>query len=234
MLSVVPMPYCLCPMISRPIHSCRTLLLPELINADILTPLKSAVPGSARRMTLMGLIVSWLTKDLTLSPDVAVIYATQYSEVDALERYLSGFPSLSPLLFQTSIHPSAIQQVWIARKSELESLYPISGDAHIVASALQNALLCSADRILIIGGEEQANWLHKHNIGSPKAFGFCLELGALGATGGMAVIERHEKNIGATPSLNSFCKCLSAKEDLRIADPNGGHYQLRWTSSETA
>lgn len=180
----------------------------------------------------MGHMMAWLTKDLEISQDTAVVYVTQYSEVNALERYLAGFPSLSPLLFQTSIHPGAVQQVWISRKKELALLYPISGDTHIVASALQNALFCGAQQVLILGGEDQSSWLYKHNIGSQRAFGFCIELGPLGAPQKHGILEYRTESIGSTPSLLSLANQFATNGDLRVADPNEGHYHLRWNPSD--
>lgn len=219
-------------MLSRPIHSCHTLELPDTADPQTLAPLRATLPATVRRVTIMGLMVAWLTRQLSLSPDVAVIYATQYSEAHALERYLESFPLFSPLLFQTSIHPGAIQQVWIARKTPLQRLHPISGGTHIVASALQNALLCDAKQVLIIGGEEQSSWLHQHHIGSPNAFGFCLELGPQHTTGGIGTLSLKEESTGTSPPLLNFTKHLAAKEDIPIADPNGGHYHLHWATPQ--
>ncbi len=72
--------------------------------------------GATRRMTQLGLLVGAALDDLKPGADDAIVYATGYGESRALEAYLDSFPGASPTLFQTSIHPSAVQQAMITRQ----------------------------------------------------------------------------------------------------------------------
>src|SRR6187549_1436217 len=76
--------------------------------------LKERFPrGATRRMTQLGLLVGAALEEFSPQPDDALVYASAYAETRALEGYLESFPAASPTLFQTSIHPSAVQQALI-------------------------------------------------------------------------------------------------------------------------
>src|SRR5690606_206111 len=76
--------------------------------------LKDRFPKNAtRRMTQLGLLLGHVLEPLTPTEDDVLIYASAYAETRALEAYLDSFPNPSPTLFQTSIHPSAVQQSFI-------------------------------------------------------------------------------------------------------------------------
>ncbi|MBI4624678.1 MAG: hypothetical protein HY736_15845 [Verrucomicrobia bacterium] len=83
--------------------------------------------AALRRMTHLGLLVGSALDGLALGPDDALVYATTFAETRALEDYLATFPTPSPMLFQTSIHPSAVQQVLIARQQPLTRFWPMTG-----------------------------------------------------------------------------------------------------------
>src|SRR6188472_4157545 len=73
--------------------------------------LKDRFPkGTTRRMTQLGFLIGAALDDLRPQPDDAVVYASAYAETRALEGFLDSFPSASPTLYQTSLHPSAVQQ----------------------------------------------------------------------------------------------------------------------------
>src|SRR5690348_15489769 len=79
--------------------------------------LKDRFPkGATRRMTQLGLLIGATLDDLGPRSDDALVYASAYAETRALEGFLDSFPSASPTLFQTSIHPSAVQQALITRQ----------------------------------------------------------------------------------------------------------------------
>ena len=84
-------------------------------------------PGSTRRMTTLGLLVGGALSRLGPGGEDSVTYATGYGESRTLESYLDSFPTPSPTLFQTSIHPSAVQQLMIARQSPVGEFMPLSG-----------------------------------------------------------------------------------------------------------
>ena len=72
--------------------------------------------GATRRMTQLGLLVSSSLDQMAPMPEDTLVYASGYGETCALEGYLESFPTPSPTLFQTSIHPSAVQQAMIGRQ----------------------------------------------------------------------------------------------------------------------
>src|SRR5690606_36664627 len=66
--------------------------------------------SSARRMTRLGMMLGSTLAPLKIESGDTLVYSSMYAETRALEDYLASFPSASPTLFQTSIHPSAVQQ----------------------------------------------------------------------------------------------------------------------------
>jgi hypothetical protein len=139
--------------------------------------LKDRFPrGATRRMTQLGLLVGTALEELAPRPDDAVVYASAYAETRALEGFLESFPAASPTLFQTSIHPSAVQQALITRQSPIAEFFPLTGRAHLVAHAVQTAFLTVAPRVLICGGEERGTWLLEQDAASDRTFAFALSL----------------------------------------------------------
>ena len=141
--------------------------------------------GATRRMTQLGLLVGAAIEELAPRADDALVYASAYAETRALEGYLESFPGASPTLFQTSIHPSAVQQALITRQHPVEEFFPLTGRAHLVAHAVQTALLSPVPRVLLCGGEERGTWLLEKKAASDRTFAFALALGhdATGAGG---------------------------------------------------
>lgn len=133
-------------------------------------------PNAARRMTRLGLMLGAALKDFPIDPADSVVYATTYGETIATERYLASFPGASPLLFQTSIHPSAIEQVLINRACPVRELTPLAGETGLAAQAALAALLTPAPRVVLTGGEEIGTWLKDLQAASGVAFAFALEL----------------------------------------------------------
>lgn len=133
-------------------------------------------PGAVRRMTQLGLFVGGVLGELQPGEDDALVYATQYGESRALEGFLDSFPSASPTLFQTSIHPSGAQQGLIGRQRSVREFFPLAGGRNLVATAVQAALLAPAERVLLCGGEERGTWLAPAGMASNRAFAFALAL----------------------------------------------------------
>jgi hypothetical protein len=104
------------------------------------------------------------------------VYASGFAETRALESYLDSFPGASPTLFQTSIHPSAVQQALICQQHAVGEFFPLTGRAHLVAHAFEAALLCTAPRVLLCGGEERGTWLLEQHAASARTFAFALSL----------------------------------------------------------
>jgi len=168
--------------------------------------------GSTRRMTQLGLVLGSVLHPIAPREEDAVVYASAYAETGALEAYLASFPTASPMLFQTSIHPSAVQQVLIARERSVRQFYPLTGRLQLVAHAVQRRL-----RLL------------EHDTGSPETFAFALALsadpsGALG-TLGLDASDAPEGSI----CLPDFFSALRDRRPLREAAAPGLTVILSWT-----
>ncbi len=155
--------------------------------AEVRSRLKGRFPaGATRRMTTLGLMVGNALAELDPQADDAIVYASAYAESCALENFLDSFPAPSPTLFQTSIHPSAVQQLMIGRQTPVRELLPHSGGPLFAMHALRAAMLSPAPRVLVCGGEERGTWLIDHGLASARAFAFAASLsrerlpGALG------------------------------------------------------
>lgn len=148
---------------------------------------KDRFPRNAtRRMTQLGLLVGATLEPLKLTENDTLIYASAYAETRAIEGYLDSFPGASPTLFQTSIHPSAVQQALIVHQQPVREFFPLTGGAFLPAQALQVALLASTSgRTVLCGGEERGTWLLENKSASDRAFAFALALSpsAEGAVG---------------------------------------------------
>ena len=113
--------------------------------------------GATRRMTQLGLLLGAVLEKISPTEDDTLVYASTYAESRALEDYLASFPTPSPTLFQTSIHPSAVQQVLIARQQAVRNFFPHTGQAQLVAQATQTALLAPTAHTILCGGEERGD-----------------------------------------------------------------------------
>jgi hypothetical protein len=138
---------------------------------------KDRFPKNAtRRMTQLGLLVGATLEPLKPTENDTLVYASGYAETRAIEGYLDSFPGASPTLFQTSIHPSAVQQALIVHQQPVRQFFPLTGNAHLPARALEVALLAETPRVLLCGGEERGTWLLEHQSASDRAFAFALAL----------------------------------------------------------
>jgi hypothetical protein len=139
--------------------------------------LKDRFPRQAtRRMTQLGLLLGSTLEPLALTEADSLVYASTYAETRALEDYLSSFPEASPTLFQTSIHPSAVQQALIARRQAVRQLFPVTGDALLPLQALLVALTAPSPRVVLCGGEERGSWLLEQDSASAQTFAFAALL----------------------------------------------------------
>ncbi len=182
-----------------------------------------------RRMTHLGLLTGAALDGVPVGEDDAVVYASTYAETRALEDFLGTFPAASPLLFQTSIHPSAVQQVLIGRQQSVGRYWPITGRRRLVESALLVALLETAPRVVLACGEERGSWLLEKGMASDRAFALALVLtqdpsGALGRvrfTAGGAPDE-------TCPSLPDFADAVGERRGLSWSGA-GGEWSLDWS-----
>ncbi len=187
--------------------------------------------GAPRRMTHLGMLVGAALDGLPVRGEDTIVYASTYAETRALEDYLMSFPAASPMLFQTSIHPSAVQQVLIGRQQPVRRLLPLTGRRRLVEQALLAALLDPAPRVILVGGEERGTWMLDRGMASDRAFAFALGLdaGAGGATGRLA-FQPHPPGpaAGSCPSLPEFADALEERRPLRWPG-RGGEFMLEWS-----
>jgi len=212
--------------------------------------------AALRRMTHLGMLLGTVLEGLALTPDDALVYATSFAETRALEDFLGSFPAASPLLFQTSIHPGGIQQVLIGRQQPIARLWPLAGRKRLVEQALLTALLESAPRVVLAGGEERGTWLLENHMASDRAFAFGLVVSAQ-RDGALARVV-FDRNTGlevgqvfdltrppthpaecqvedltypetrATPSLCQFADALAERQPLQWQGAAGA-WSLAWS-----
>jgi hypothetical protein len=218
-------------MVERYLHA---LSLAEADQEDITATrerLKERFPrGATRRMTQLGMLIGAALDEVGLGAGDAIVYASAYAETRALEGYLESFPSASPTLFQTSIHPSAVQQAMIARQNPLGEFFPLTGRAHLAGHAVQTALLASAARVLLCGGEERGTWLLERKAASERTFAFAcaLERKAEGALARVSV-EPVAPDVGAQEfSLPEFFDALRHRNSIEIIAAPGLRLQVSW------
>jgi hypothetical protein len=188
--------------------------------------------AALRRMTHLGLLVGATLEGVELGADDAVVYATTFAETRALEDYLGSFPTPSPLLFQTSIHPSAVQQALIARQRPLTRFWPITGRARLVEHALLTAFLDPAEHCWLVGGEERGTWMLTHAMASDRAFAFgaALTRESAGAQGRVTLATARPDETTpppAAPTLAQFADALAERQPLVWRGP-AGTWALEW------
>ena len=186
-------------------------------------------PGAVRRMTQLGMFVGAVLGELQPGEDDALVYATQFGEGRALEGYLDSFPSASPTLFQTSIHPSGAQQGLIGRQRSVREFFPLAGGNQLVATAMQAALLAAAERVLFCGGEERGTWLVPHGAASDRAFAFALALTRVRAVDsiGRLALEPVADSAGAL-ALPDWFELLHNRRPFAGAVAPGWRLVLEW------
>jgi hypothetical protein len=189
--------------------------------------------GAARRMTHLGMLIGAAFEDLALTPDDAVVYATTFAETRALEDFLGSFPAASPLLFQTSIHPGGVQQVLIGRQQQAARLWPLAGRERLVEQALLAALLETAARVVVAGGEERGTWLLDHGMASDRAFAFAFLLtrepeGSIGRLGlEPAAGTVRDAPVESCPTLPEFADGLAERRSFGWQGLEGA-WRLGW------
>ncbi|MFT3868095.1 MAG: hypothetical protein QM715_06305 [Nibricoccus sp.] len=195
--------------------------------------LKSRFPaGAARRMTQLGMLTGSVLGALDPSSADAVVYASEYGESRALEAFLESFPSASPTMFQTSIHPSGVQQGLIGRQRGVPELFPFAGAGGLAGHALVAALINPAARVLFCGGEERGTWLRERGVASGRTFAFALGLGrddAAGSVGRVAVVEDSD-SVGRL-SLYEWFGLLESRNNYNGPMLPGLKLQLVWSKS---
>ena len=141
-----------------------------------------------------------------------------------------SFPTASPTLFQTSIHPSAVQQTFIARQHPVGEFFPLTGRADLVAQALQTALLSPAPRVLVCGGEERGTWLLDQGAASARTFAFAFALTSEpdGAQARIALAPAPADAACTALTLPEFFDALPARRALNFVAASGLRLTLEW------
>ncbi len=191
--------------------------------------LAGAFPRNAtRRMTQLGMLLGGVLQDVAPHADDVIVYASVYAESRALEDFLVSFPSASPTLFQTSIHPSAVQQVLISRQQSVREVFPHTGREQLVAHALRSAVLNEASRVILCGGEERGSWLLERGAASDDAFAFAAVLtrDSAGAVASLqlSLTDEEEGSLG----LPEFFSALHQRQPIERDIAPGLHLSLSW------
>lgn len=185
--------------------------------------------GASRRMTQLGMLVGSVLGPLNPSQEDTLIYASAFGESRSLEAYLDSFPTASPTLFQTSIHPSGAQQVLIGRQLSVRRFFPLSGRHQLVAQALVCASVAGEGRVLFCGGEERGSWLRECGVASDSSFAFATELTQArgGATLGRVRLER-AATAGEALTLEAWCALLKERKAWAGSLGAGWRLSLEW------
>jgi hypothetical protein len=188
--------------------------------------------GATRRMTQLGLLVGSLLQELAPAEEDTVVYASRFAENQALAEYLGSFPTPSPTLFQTSIHPSAVQQGLIALQRPVREVIPMSGDGQLAFQATRAALLANG-RTLLCGGEERGSWLCDFGLASDETFAFAALLEPRGSSDGESpglgrIALEDSPGTDGVVGLHEFARALAGRENLRRPAAPGQLLILEW------
>jgi hypothetical protein len=217
-------------MLSRYIHAIHTEDPGLEEPAATRERLKERFPrGVTRRMTQPGLLIATALADFAPGEGDTLVYASCYAESRTLESYLDSFPTPSPTLFQTSIHPGSVQQAFIGRQQPVRHFFPHTGRAQLVVHALQTALLAPTPRTILCGGEERGTWLREQRAASDRTFAFALLLtpepaGAIGEISLVATGDTDPERF----LLPAFFDALHARQAIAAAVAPGLRLTLTW------
>jgi hypothetical protein len=192
--------------------------------------LKDRFPkGATRRMTQLGMLLGAVLDPVKPGEKDTLIYASEYAESRALEGYLDSFPNASPTLFQTSIHPSAVQQLMILKQQPVRVFFPVTGRSHLIAQALQVAAVADTDRTVVCGGEERGTWLLDNGVASDRSFAYAFALSkeASGAAAKLTLVRR--PGAGGRLSSAEFFDALALRLPLALAPAAGWWLTLEWS-----
>uniref|UniRef100_UPI0040482E50 hypothetical protein n=1 Tax=Rheinheimera sp. TaxID=1869214 RepID=UPI0040482E50 len=167
--------------------------------------------------------------EITPQAKDSIVYASSFAESCALETYLDSFPHASPTLFQTSIHPSAVQQALIGRQQSIGEFLPMTGRLHLVGQALHAAMISPCERVIVCGGEERGTWLLDNGIASERSFAFAFAL--------TNEVEHAVARLRLSPAqndesqsilLSEFFDRLVRREPINQSLCMGLHLQIQW------
>jgi hypothetical protein len=187
------------------------------------------VPGSTRRMTLLGMLVGAALGDLELSGSDTVVYASAFGEGRALEDYLASFPAASPTLFQTSIHPSGVQQGLIGRQRSVGELFPLAGGGQLTVQALLTAMLAPAPHAVLVGGEERGTWLVETHAVSDRTFAYAVRLAREPGPAALGRVRLTQQATTGALTHSTWFELLHRRQPFDGPAAEGWHLQLAWS-----
>ena len=195
--------------------------------------LREVFPRSAaRRMTRLGMLLGSTLAQLKINPEDTLVYASMYAETRALEDYLASFPTASPTLFQTSIHPSAVQQALIARRQPLNALFPLTGASALPVQALLTCLLAPAETVILCGGEERGTWLLDHGCASDRSYAYSAVLSRKPSETALARIaltpDDTDKTGSAQFTQREWFQSLQERQPFSGPAGCGQHLTIEW------
>ncbi|WP_269526305.1 hypothetical protein [Coraliomargarita parva] len=182
----------------------------------------------ARRMTHLGMMLSEVLKEMPISEDSSVVYATRFAETCAIERFLDSFPYPSPQMFQTSIHPSGVEQYLIQQKQPVRELFPLANGQNLLLRALNSTALCQGANWILCGGEERGSWLRDLAISSDYNYAWALELSPEPeARIGSIRWQALEESIADDAIYPEFVQALQSRSSKRFRF-EAGQVELDW------
>jgi hypothetical protein len=210
------------------VHAYRVIDLAPATEAAELAELKKRLPSrQARRMSPLGILISSVLTDFSISQESAILYATTHTESRALEAYLASFPHASPTHFQTSIHPGGMEQALILLQQPVAALYPLAGHHDILSQALALAFLEEREDVILVAGEERGTWLTEAGIASDRSFALALHLRRQSEHPQATLHQAPLSPTASTPSLHTFAQQLNARQDLAWHSPFGS-FSWQW------
>ena len=185
--------------------------------------------GSTRRMTLLGMLAGAALGDLQPAGDDAVVYASAFGEGRALEDYLASFPTASPTLFQTSIHPSGVQQGLIGAQRSVQELFPHAGGRQLAVQALLTAMLAPAPGVVLVGGEERGTWLVEADAVSDRTFAYAVRLAREPGPAALGRLTLAQEEATGALTHPAWFELLHHRQPFDGPAAEGWHLQLAWS-----
>ena len=204
-----------------------SIVVEDPTDAEAIKPLKEGLPRSAqRRMTLMGLMMHRLLEDRGISDEFSIVYHTAFGESRTMKDYIDTYPYPSPMAFQASIHPSAVEQSLILRRQSVRYFMPMAGRDALFQS-LRIALDLPAGSI-VCGAEEWEPWLAKYNLSSRPSHAWAVSLCAPTEAEGRFVVEASASDAPAEGNVSELPRAMAAKQPWGCHRPGLGTLQLQW------
>lgn len=201
-------------------------------DSQALAELKAELPRkAARRMTRLGMQMSHVLKDLSIGETSSVVYATTYSESCMIEKYLDSFPYPSPQGFQTSIHPSGVEQYLIPSKKPVLEFFPLAGEAGLMLRALDTVNLCSGEALVLCGGEERGTWLLEQGLSSEENYAWAMELSREKNADSIGVVRWSGfRNIQASElKIPAVVDAIQGRRSLEFSEDGATYFELNWS-----